>query len=81
MNEHIFLPAGMTHTQPDVHEDIVPGRAAGYRRGKDGKLTNTRYVDLSNKLPSPIRLNVVRKCGSIRFEKFSLTHGRCEEGS
>lgn len=52
MAEHVFRPAGMTRTRDDDPAAIVPHRAAGYVIGSDGKLGNSRAVDMSSKLPA-----------------------------
>ena len=52
LRKHIFNPAGMFTTHAANTGEIVLNRAGTYRRGKKGRLTNERYVDLSNKIPS-----------------------------
>ncbi|MGD2069265.1 MAG: serine hydrolase domain-containing protein, partial [Gemmatimonadota bacterium] len=52
MAEHVFGPAGMTHTRDDDPAAIVPHRAAGYVTGPDRRLRNSRAVDMSSKLPA-----------------------------
>lgn len=48
----IFEPAGMRRTRDDDPLAIIPDRARGYTRGDDGELRNSRFVDMSNKLPA-----------------------------
>lgn len=48
---HIFAPSGMTHSGVADIDAIIPGRARGYIRERDGKLRNSRPADLSNKAP------------------------------
>lgn len=51
MANHIFQPAGMVNSQGDDPRAIIPGRAAGYVK-TDGVLLNSRYVDMSSKMPA-----------------------------
>jgi hypothetical protein len=41
----------MNHTRDDSVHDIIPFRAAGYRRDRDGGLLNSALMDTSNKIP------------------------------
>ena len=63
MREHLFEPAGMTHTQPDDPSVIVPKRARGYSPkvyGKfDGQWRNATLMDPSYKLPGGGLLSTV----------------------
>lgn len=45
----IFAPSGMTHTRDDDPRALIPNRARGYIID-DGKLVNSRWVDMSSKL-------------------------------
>ncbi|MBI4891844.1 MAG: beta-lactamase family protein [Acidobacteria bacterium] len=47
----ILDPAGLTSTQPDDVYRLIPRRAHGYRKRKDGTLENCALADTSNKLP------------------------------
>jgi CubicO group peptidase (beta-lactamase class C family) len=48
---HIFAPSGMTHSGVADIDEIIPGRARGYIRDRDGRIRNSRPADLSNKAP------------------------------
>ena len=50
MKKSIFEAAGMYHTFPDEPQEIVANRSRGYYISKDGKLHNSVYVDMSNKM-------------------------------
>lgn len=52
MRTRVFEPSGMARTRDDDPFAIVPGRAEGYTRGEDGTLRNSRFVDMSNRLPA-----------------------------
>jgi CubicO group peptidase (beta-lactamase class C family) len=41
VQEHIYMPAGMTHTDSRPETDHVSGRAVGYTRGQNGLAPNT----------------------------------------
>lgn len=51
LEDEVFGPAGMNATQPDELRQLVAGRAAGYYRGPSGELLNSRYSDVSAKVP------------------------------
>ncbi len=51
LKQHIFNVAGMNDTSIDRHEDVVPDRAGGYRRAKNGALLHVDYMDLTGKIP------------------------------
>jgi serine beta-lactamase-like protein LACTB len=48
--QHVFKPAGMTHTFVDDAYDIVPHRARGYTK-MDKKVKNAGLMDSSYKIP------------------------------
>lgn len=48
---NIFLPAGMDHIRVDEIRAIIPHRAQGYFRTRDGALFNSDIADTSNKIP------------------------------
>lgn len=52
LRNNIFIPANMSKTVLDIPEEVIPGRATGYKRSKRGKLMHEKYTDLSNKIPS-----------------------------
>lgn len=52
LQEHVFKPAKMQATQGDNPYKIIPNRARGYQKDNDGKLINSEYVDMSNKMPA-----------------------------
>ena len=41
IQEHIFVPAGMTHSDSRPESDHIPGHAIGYTKGSDGLQPNT----------------------------------------
>jgi CubicO group peptidase (beta-lactamase class C family) len=47
VQQHIFTPLGMTGSGYDDSGRLIPGRAAGYDRGPDGKLHNAAFLDMS----------------------------------
>lgn len=46
LDERIFKPLGMAHTQYDVTESIIPGRVAGYMKGA-GAWQNASYLSMT----------------------------------
>lgn len=50
MANHVFRPAGMTHTIVDDFS-IVPHRARGYEKDDDGNVRNAGLMDSSYKIP------------------------------
>jgi len=48
--EHICEPAGMTTIRPDIADQIIPHRAAGYRK-RGPRIVNDLRVDVTNKVP------------------------------
>ena len=52
LHEHIFVPAGMDHIQPDDVFQIIPNRARGYALRPDGLVRNSDLMDSSYKIPS-----------------------------
>lgn len=51
LEESVFAPAGMTATGADDVRALVPSRAQGYVRGRDGQLLNSALADMSYKVP------------------------------
>lgn len=49
MRSHVFAPLGLHSIVAGHVDSIVPWRAHFYERGRDGRVTNAPYVDLSNK--------------------------------
>jgi CubicO group peptidase (beta-lactamase class C family) len=47
----VFEPAGMGRTRADSVFELIPGRARGYDRRRDGKLLNSMLCDTSYKIP------------------------------
>jgi CubicO group peptidase (beta-lactamase class C family) len=41
VRQHVFAPAGMSHTDSRPESDHIPGRAVGYTKGPDGLHPNT----------------------------------------
>ncbi len=48
---NIFEPAGMTQIFVDEVAAIIPGRAQGYVKGRNGELRNSNLADTSYKIP------------------------------
>lgn len=51
VRENLITPAGMDRMRIDSIGDIIPNRAQGYRRTRDGSLRNSDLADNSYKLP------------------------------
>jgi len=51
VREAVFLPAGMTRSQPDDVRRLIPNRARGYTRDGRGVLVNSDLADTSYKVP------------------------------
>ena len=51
MRVNVFERAGMVNTRLDDTFAIIPNRARGYARNKDGQLRNARLLDTSNRWP------------------------------
>ena len=51
LKEGVFIPAGMTRTQPDEVRALIPNRARGYTRNEQGHLVNAALADVSYKVP------------------------------
>jgi CubicO group peptidase (beta-lactamase class C family) len=51
VRENISAPAGAERLRIDSVSDIIPGRAQGYRRTRDGSLRNSALADTSYKIP------------------------------
>jgi CubicO group peptidase (beta-lactamase class C family) len=51
MQQAIFTPAGMMHTQVDDVHKIIPHRAQGYHKLKNGETANSDLADTSYKIP------------------------------
>jgi serine beta-lactamase-like protein LACTB len=49
MHDKVFLPLGMTDTEADVNDRIIPNRARWYNLTSDGSYRNSPYADLSYK--------------------------------
>jgi CubicO group peptidase (beta-lactamase class C family) len=49
MDEHVFGPLDMAHTEPDWASDDIDGRVSFYVRGEDGSPVDAPYVDNSYK--------------------------------
>jgi CubicO group peptidase (beta-lactamase class C family) len=52
LRQNIFVPAGMDHMQVDNVFALIPNRARGYAKDKDGNLENSQLMDSSYKVPS-----------------------------
>jgi CubicO group peptidase (beta-lactamase class C family) len=51
VRQNVFAPAGMERIRVDSVADIIPNRAQGYRRMKDGEMKNSPLADNSYKVP------------------------------
>lgn len=51
VRETVLAPAGVTSMRPDDVYAVIPYRARGYNKGKDGTIENCSLADTSNKLP------------------------------
>jgi CubicO group peptidase (beta-lactamase class C family) len=51
MREAVFSRAGMVAIRPDEVRPIIPNRAQGYRRTREGTLLNSDLADVSYKVP------------------------------
>jgi len=47
LKKHVFDPLDMQATGYDHDTAIIKHRASGYERGKDGKIRNAEYIDMS----------------------------------
>jgi len=47
MQEHVFTPAGLTHTYYDDEKQLIPNRVRGYGKWDKGKYENADYIGLS----------------------------------
>ena len=52
MDDLIFEPAGMTHTRDDDALDVIPERARGYTKTRNGEPRRSRFRDVSENLPA-----------------------------
>ena len=46
LQQHLFTPAGLTHTTYDSPEKLIPGRVSGYA-GHDHRWTNAGYISMT----------------------------------
>ena len=51
VRENLLAPAGTQRMRADSVADLIPGRAQGYRRNRDGSLRNSPLADNSYKIP------------------------------
>jgi CubicO group peptidase (beta-lactamase class C family) len=51
LRESVLTPAGMTRTQPDDVQALIPNRTRGYVRDARGGLLNAPLADMSYKVP------------------------------
>jgi len=49
MREAVWGPLGMESTRMDDPHAIIPNRVRGYRRGADGRIENSEFVDISSR--------------------------------
>ena len=51
VRKHIFEPAGMATIRDDDPAAIIPNRAQGYEKTRNGELRNSALADVSYKIP------------------------------
>jgi CubicO group peptidase (beta-lactamase class C family) len=51
VERYVLKPAGMARTRLDSVAEIIPDRAAGYVKAKNGEVRNSALADTSNKVP------------------------------
>ena len=51
VREHVFAPAGMTHSVVDDRYAIIPYRTRFYHKDKSGTVVNDEFLDSSYKIP------------------------------
>jgi CubicO group peptidase (beta-lactamase class C family) len=51
LKEAVFVPSGMTRTQPDDLRPLIRNRVRGYARDEQGRLVNAALADMSYKVP------------------------------
>lgn len=51
VHDHIFVPAGMMHTQADDQYAVIPNRTRFYSKDKSGAVVNADFLDSSYKIP------------------------------
>jgi CubicO group peptidase (beta-lactamase class C family) len=51
VREHVFAPAGMTHSVVDDRYAIIPYRTRFYHKDKSGAVVNAEFLDSSYKIP------------------------------
>jgi len=76
MSEHVWGPAGMTHTALEIKGQSGPNRSKLYRRNREGEIEDDDYTDLSVKYPGG---GVVSTAGdlvrfAIAFEESRLVN-------
>jgi CubicO group peptidase (beta-lactamase class C family) len=63
IRENILKPAGMTQTGVDDVFQVIPNRARGYGKTRDGVVRNTGLADTSNKIPAGGLVSTVEDMG------------------
>ena len=51
MRDHVFIPAGMSHTLADDQYTVIPNRTRFYSKNKSGAVVNADFLDSSYKTP------------------------------
>ena len=51
MRDHVFIPAGMSHTLADDQYAVIPNRTRFYSKNKSGTVVNADFLDSSYKIP------------------------------
>ncbi len=51
LRTRVLLPTGMTNARADHFYEIIPHRAQGYFRSRNGELRNSQPIDVSDKIP------------------------------
>jgi CubicO group peptidase (beta-lactamase class C family) len=65
IRENILKPAGMSLTGIDDVFELIPNRARGYGKTRDGVLRNTGLADTSNKIPAGGLVSTVEDIGKF----------------
>ncbi|HSS20173.1 MAG TPA: serine hydrolase domain-containing protein [Pyrinomonadaceae bacterium] len=70
ISDNILKPAGMTRTRVDDVSEIIPERARGYGKTREGTVVNTRLSDTSNKIPAGGLVSSVEDIGRFAVALF-----------
>lgn len=81
IGENILKPAGMSQTTVDDILRIIPNRARGYGKTRDGAVRNTALADTSNKVPAGGLVSTAEDLARfyVAFHKGILVNARTRE--